>query len=163
PPANVTPPDSNALSTVALPLLQHAVLPPATHLPLPGVAPPLDRDAAQPDLQPDLFARVVVGLLVAIGACGGRPARSRRLLAGAAAFAVASVLAAFARSAEMLIAMRALLGVAGATLAPSTLSLIRNMFHDDHERQFAIGVWIAAFSVGGAVGPLVGGVLLQWF
>src|SRR5690606_21140833 len=60
-------------------------------------------------------------------------------------------------------AMRALLGVAGATLAPSTLSLIRNMFHADDERQSAIGVWIAAFSVGGAVGPLVGGVLLQWF
>ena len=59
--------------------------------------------------------------------------------------------------------MRALLGVAGATLAPSTLSLIRNMFHDEHERQFAIGVWIASFSVGGAIGPLVGGVLLEYF
>ena len=63
----------------------------------------------------------------------------------------------------MLIAMRALLGIAGATLAPSTMSLIRNMFHDEHERQFAIGVWIASFSVGGAIGPLVGGVLLQYF
>jgi len=63
----------------------------------------------------------------------------------------------------MLIAMRALLGVAGATLAPSTMSLIRNMFHDEHERQFAIGVWIASFSVGGAIGPLVGGLLLEWF
>ena len=63
----------------------------------------------------------------------------------------------------MLIAMRALLGIAGATLAPSTMSLIRNMFHDEHERQFAIGVWIASFSIGGAIGPLVGGVVLQWF
>ena len=59
--------------------------------------------------------------------------------------------------------MRALLGIAGATLAPSTMSLIRNMFHDEHERQFAIGVWIASFSVGGAIGPLVGGVVLQFF
>ena len=56
-----------------------------------------------------------------------------------------------------------MLGIAGATLAPSTLSLIRNMFHDAHERQFAIGVWIASFSVGGAIGPLVGGVMLQFF
>ena len=56
-----------------------------------------------------------------------------------------------------------MLGVAGATLAPSTLSLIRNMFHDEHERQLAIGVWIASFSVGGAIGPLVGGVLLEFF
>ena len=59
--------------------------------------------------------------------------------------------------------MRALLGIAGATLAPSTMSLIRNMFHHGHERQFAIGVWIASFSIGGAIGPLVGGVLLEWF
>ena len=63
----------------------------------------------------------------------------------------------------MLVAMRALLGIAGATLAPSTMSLIRNMFHNEQERQFAIGVWIASFSLGGAIGPLVGGVLLQFF
>jgi DHA2 family multidrug resistance protein-like MFS transporter len=63
----------------------------------------------------------------------------------------------------MLIAARALLGVAGATLAPSTLSLIRNMFHDPHERTVAIGVWIASFSAGGAIGPLLGGVVLAFF
>lgn len=63
----------------------------------------------------------------------------------------------------MLIATRALLGVAGATLAPSTLSLIRNMFHDPGERTFAIGVWVTSYSVGGAIGPLIGGLLLQWF
>ena len=63
----------------------------------------------------------------------------------------------------MLIATRALLGIAGATLAPSTLSLIRNMFLDPGQRTVAIGVWIASFSVGGAIGPLVGGVLLEHF
>jgi DHA2 family multidrug resistance protein-like MFS transporter len=76
---------------------------------------------------------------------------------------VASVLAAFARTSTELILMRALLGIAGATLAPSTLSLIRNMFHDEKQRQVAIGVWITAFSVGSAIGPLVGGWLLQYF
>ena len=63
----------------------------------------------------------------------------------------------------MLIATRALLGIAGATVAPSTLSLIRNMFHDDRERTTAISVWIMAYSVGGVIGPLIGGVMLQHF
>src|SRR5438034_7261637 len=63
----------------------------------------------------------------------------------------------------MLIATRALLGVAGATLAPSTLSLIRNMFLDPQQRTVAIGVWVTSYSVGGAIGPLLGGVLLQYF
>ena len=63
----------------------------------------------------------------------------------------------------MLIASRALLGIAGATIAPSTLSLIRNLFHDQEQRTFAIGVWITAYSLGGAVGPLLGGALLEFF
>src|SRR5439155_150726 len=69
----------------------------------------------------------------------------------------------FSRTPEMLIVSRALLGIAGATLAPSTLSLIRNMFHDPRERTTAISVWIMAFSIGGAIGPLLGGVVLQYF
>jgi DHA2 family multidrug resistance protein-like MFS transporter len=73
------------------------------------------------------------------------------------------VLTAFSTSSEMLIASRALLGLAGATIAPSTLSLIRNMFHDDSQRTFAIGIWITSFSLGGAIGPVLGGVLLEFF
>src|ERR1044071_3926098 len=92
-----------------------------------------------------------------------RIGRRRLLMIGAAAFGVASVIAAFSTSAEMLIATRALLGIAGATLAPSTLSLIRNMFLDPQQRTVAIGVWVTSFSVGAAIGPLLGGVLLQYF
>ena len=73
------------------------------------------------------------------------------------------MLAAFSVKAEMLIATRAMLGVAGATLTPSTLSLIRNMFHDDHQRTAAIGIWATSFSVGGVIGPIVGGLLLEYF
>src|SRR5262249_36126312 len=94
---------------------------------------------------------------------GDRIGRRRLLLIGAAAFGVASLFAAFARSAPMLIAARAVLGVAGATLAPSTLSLIRNMFADPDQRRFAIGVWITSYSVGGMIGPLIGGVVLNHF
>jgi DHA2 family multidrug resistance protein-like MFS transporter len=82
---------------------------------------------------------------------------------GAAAFGAASVLAAFSTTPALLIAARALLGVAGATLAPSTLSLIRNMFHDAHQRTVAISVWIMSYSAGAAIGPLVGGALLEYF
>src|SRR5438132_1143322 len=98
-----------------------------------------------------------------MGTLGDRIGRRRLLLMGAAAFGVASVIAAFSTTAEMLIATRALLGVAGATLAPSTLSLIRNMFLDPQQRTIAIGVWVTSYSVGGAIGPLLGGVLLQYF
>src|SRR5919109_3700632 len=106
---------------------------------------------------------MIAGSLITMGTLGDRIGRRRLLLAGAAAFAVASVLAAWSTSAGMLIAARALLGVAGATLAPSTLSLVRSMFADPRQRTVAVAVWISSFSAGGAVGPLAGGVLLEWF
>jgi MFS transporter, DHA2 family, multidrug resistance protein len=111
----------------------------------------------------DIYGFLVAGLLITMGTLGDRIGRRRLLLFGAGAFGAASMIAAFSRTPEMLIASRALLGIAGATLAPSTLSLIRNMFHDDQQRTVAIGVWITSFSVGAAIGPLVGGVLLESF
>ncbi|MEZ5296926.1 MAG: MFS transporter [Ilumatobacteraceae bacterium] len=109
----------------------------------------------------DVYSFVLAGLLVTMGIVGDRIGRRRLLLLGAAGFSVASVLAAFAPNAEALIAARALLGVAGATLMPSTLALIRNVFTDDGERQLAIAIWAVAFSVGAAIGPIVGGFLLD--
>ena len=111
----------------------------------------------------DIYGFMVAGSLITMGTLGDRIGRRRLLLLGAALFGVASVLAAFSRTAEMLIATRALLGVAGATVAPSTLSLIRNMFHDAHQRTIAIGVWVTSYSLGSVVGPLLGGVLLEYF
>jgi MFS transporter, DHA2 family, multidrug resistance protein len=128
--------------------------------------------ALSEDLQPsssqllwivDIYGFMVAGLLITMGTLGDRIGRRRLLLIGAAAFGLASLFAALSTSAEMLIAARALLGVAGATLAPSTLSLLRNMFHDPRQRTFAIGVWITSFSAGAAVGPLIGGLLLERF
>jgi len=129
--------------------------------------PALSRDLRPSSVQllwiVDIYGFVLAGSLVTMGTLGDRIGRRRLLLAGAAAFAGASVLAAESTSPGMLIAARALLGVAGATIAPSTLSLIRNMFLDPKQRTVAVGVWISSFSAGGAVGPLLGGVLLQWF
>src|SRR5688572_30257161 len=111
----------------------------------------------------DIYGFLVAGLLITMGTLGDRIGRRRLLLAGAAGFALASLLAAFSTSAEMLIAARAILGIAGATIAPSTLSLIFTMFLDQKQRSTAIGLWIAAYSAGSAVGPILGGLLLEFF
>ncbi|MBA3359971.1 MAG: MFS transporter [Acidimicrobiia bacterium] len=111
----------------------------------------------------DIYGFVVAGSLITMGTLGDRIGRRKLLLIGAAAFAVISILAAFAPNARMLILARALLGLAGATVAPSTLSLIFNMFEDPRERSVAIGWWVAAFSAGAAVGPIAGGFLLEQF
>lgn len=109
----------------------------------------------------DIYGFVVAGSLITMGTLGDRIGRRRLLLIGAAAFGVASAVAAFSRSAEMLIASRAVLGLAGATLAPSTLSLIRNMFLDPKQRAVAVGVWISSYSAGAVIGPPLGGLLLE--
>ena len=111
----------------------------------------------------DIYGFLVAGLLITMGTLGDRIGRRKLLLGGAAFFALASLLAAFSTSSEMLIASRAVMGIAGATIAPSTLSLIFTMFLDPKQRTTAIGFWIAAYSAGGAIGPVLGGVLLEFF
>lgn len=111
----------------------------------------------------DVYPLVLAALLVTMGSLGDRIGRRRILLVGAAGFAAVSVVAAFVPSASMLIAARALLGVFGAMLMPATLSLIRNIFTDATERRTAIAVWASGFSAGAALGPMVGGWLLQHF
>ncbi|MFG1858154.1 MFS transporter [Actinomadura geliboluensis] len=111
----------------------------------------------------DVYSFVIAGLLVSMGSLGDRIGRKRILLVGSTAFGAVSVLNAYATTPELMIAARALLGVAGATLMPATLALIRNLFHDPRERSLAIGVWGAAASAGMAVGPIVGGLLLEHF
>jgi DHA2 family multidrug resistance protein-like MFS transporter len=111
----------------------------------------------------DIYGFVLAGLLITMGALGDRIGRRRLLLVGAVGFSAASLLAAYAPSAEALIAARAVLGIAGATLMPSTGGLIRNMFHDARQRGTAIGIWSGVMGAGIAVGPLISGVLLEHF
>lgn len=162
-PAKATPREWWGLAVIALPCMVYAMDMTVLNLALPVISTELKPSAAQLLWMVDIYGFLVAGFLITMGNLGDRIGRRKLLLIGAAAFGLASLIAAFSTSAEMLIAMRALLGVAGATLAPSTMSLIRNMFHDEEQRRFAIGVWIAGFSMGAAIGPLVGGALLQWF
>jgi DHA2 family multidrug resistance protein-like MFS transporter len=151
------------LAVLALACVVYAMDLTVLHLAVPHLSADLEPSSAQLLWIADIYGFMVAGALITMGTLGDRIGRRRLLLIGAAAFALASFLAAFSTSAEMLIVARALLGIAGATIAPSTLSLIRNLFHDPGQRTFAIGVWITAYSLGGAVGPLLGGVLLEFF
>src|SRR5580693_9534793 len=124
------------------------------------------------DLQPsstqqlwifDIYGFVLAGLLITMGSLGDRIGRRRLLLFGALCFSVASLGAAYSHSAGELIAARAVQGIAGATLMPSTLALIRNMFHDEQQRRTAIGIWTGATMGGIALGPVLSGFLLEHF
>jgi len=126
------------------------------YLALPALSADLQPSSAQLLWIVDIYGFLIAGSLITMGTLGDRIGRRRLLLIGAAAFGIASTIAAFSKSAEMLIATRALLGVAGATLMPSTLALIRNMFHDEAERSTAISVWMTSFMAGSAIGPLLG-------
>src|SRR5256885_2581936 len=140
------------LAVIALPCLLYSMDLTVLNLAVPQLSADLKPTSSQLLWIVDIYGFMVAGSLITMGTLGDRIGRRRLLLVGAGAFGVASVLAAFSASAAMLIATRALLGVAGATLAPSTLSLIRNMFLDPGERSFAIGVWITSYSAGGAIG-----------
>jgi DHA2 family multidrug resistance protein-like MFS transporter len=133
------------------------------YLALPSLTRDLHPSSAQLLWISDIYGFMLAGFLITMGTLGDRIGRRRLLLIGAAAFGAASVFAAFASSVAMLILARALLGIAASTLAPSTLSLIRNMFLDPRQRTLAIGIWVTSFSVGAALGPALGGLLLQFF
>jgi len=151
------------LAVIALPSLLYSMDLTVLYLAVPSLTEDLQPSASQLLWITDIYGFLIAGLLITMGTLGDRIGRRRLLMIGAAGFGAASVLAAFSTSPEMLIAARALLGVAAATLAPSTLSLIRNMFHDSRQRTIAIGLWVTSYSAGAAIGPLAGGVLLEHF
>ncbi|MER7585401.1 MFS transporter [Kitasatospora sp. NPDC097691] len=111
----------------------------------------------------DMYSFLLAGLLITMGSLGDRIGRRRLLMIGAAGFIGASLLAAWSNDANQLIAARALLGAAGATVMPSTLALIRNMFHDPKQRQVALGAWGGILTAGATLGPVAGGLLLDHF
>jgi MFS transporter, DHA2 family, multidrug resistance protein len=151
------------LAAIALPCMLYSMDLTVIDLALPSLGRALKPTSAELLWIVDIYGFLLAGSLITMGILGDRIGRRRLLLLGAAGFGVASILAAFATSATTLIAARGLLGIAGATIAPSTLSLIRNLFEDARERTVAIGVWATSFSTGAAIGPPVGGLLLGHF
>jgi DHA2 family multidrug resistance protein-like MFS transporter len=162
-PARATRREWVGLAVLTLAALVYAMDLTVLNLAIPRISAELRPTSAQLLWIIDIYGFLVAGLLITMGTLGDRIGRRKLLLGGAAGFALASLLAAFSTSAEMLIASRAIMGIAGATVAPSTLSLIFTMFLDPKQRTTAIGFWIAAYSAGGAIGPVLGGVLLEFF
>ncbi|MEV0551597.1 MFS transporter [Nocardia salmonicida] len=162
-PPRATPREWAGLGVLALALLLLAVDATVLDLAVPAISADLAPSTPQLLWIIDVYSFVLAGLLVVMGNLGDRIGRRRLLLIGAVGFGIASALAAWAVSPEMLIAARVLQGVAGATLMPATLGLIRSMFQDARQRTMAIGVWSAMAGGGAAAGPLVGGWLLEHF
>jgi DHA2 family multidrug resistance protein-like MFS transporter len=151
------------LAVLALPCILYSMDLTVLNLAVPSLSAELKPGAAELLWIVDIYGFLVAGSLITMGTLGDRIGRRKLLMIGAGAFGLASIAAAFAGSAAQLIAARALLGIAAATLAPSTLSLIRNMFHDPAQRTVAVSVWVMSYSAGAAIGPLIGGVLLEHF
>ncbi|MEV6488511.1 MFS transporter [Actinoplanes sp. NPDC051633] len=151
------------LAVLVLPCLLVAMDAHVLNLAVPKIAADLRPSPAQLLWIVDGYVFLVAGALLAMGALGDRVGRRRLLLVGVSFFAVASLVAAFAGTATELVVARMLMGLAGASLMPSTLALIRGMFPDGRRRTVALGVWAASFSLGGLLGPVVGGVFLEAF
>lgn len=152
-----------ALAVLMLPVLLVSVDNTVLSFALPDISLALQPTSVQQLWIVDAYSLVLAALLVTMGTLGDRFGRRRILLIGATGFALLSALSAFAPTAGWLIAGRAATAVFGAMLMPATLSLIRNIFTDHAQRRIAIAVWAAMFSAGAALGPIVGGVLLEHF
>ncbi|GAA1997190.1 MFS transporter [Catenulispora subtropica] len=151
------------MAVLALPTLMAALDIGVLYLALPRMSADLHADATEQLWITDLYGFMIAGFLITMGSLGDRIGRRRLLMIGAAGFGLASVLSAFSTSPGMLIAARALLGVAGATLSPSTLALISNMFRDPRQMGLAISLWAGCQFGGAALGPVVGGLMLEHF
>jgi MFS transporter, DHA2 family, multidrug resistance protein len=152
-----------ALAVLLLPTLLVSIDNTVLSFALPAIATDLEPTSIEQLWMVDAYPLVLAALLVTMGTLGDRFGRRRMLLIGATGFGVVSVLAAFAPTAALLIAARAGMGVFGAMLMPSTLSLLRSVFLDRDQRRIAVAVWAAGFSAGAALGPIVGGFLLEHF
>jgi DHA2 family multidrug resistance protein-like MFS transporter len=151
------------LAVLALPTLLLSLDISVLYLALPHLSAQLGADSVEQLWIMDIYTFMLAGFLITLGTLGDRIGRRKLLLVGAALFGIASAFAAYSTTTEMLIIARAVMGISGATLMPSTLALISNMFLNTKQRGVAIGVWASCMMVGAAIGPIVGGLLLESF
>lgn len=152
-----------ALATLILPVIVVSMDLTVLYLAVPELSRDLKPSGTQLLWIMDVYGFVLASLLIAAGRCGDIIGRRRLLVIGAILFGAASLAASTSPTAEWLTGARALMGLGGATLMPSTLALIRTTFTDEQQRSQAIGLWTAAFAVGGAIGPIIAGMLLEFF
>ncbi|OIK01965.1 MFS transporter [Streptomyces sp. MUSC 14] len=152
-----------ALGVLMLPLLLVSMDVSVLYFATPAISADLHPSGTQQLWIFDVYGFVLAGLLMTMGSLGDRIGRRRLLLTGAAAFGGASLLAAYATSAAALIAARAILGIGGATLMPSTMALLRTMFTDPAQRAKAIGLWSGVMTGGIALGSVMSGILVEHF
>ncbi|WP_445954665.1 MFS transporter [Streptomyces sp. LNU-CPARS28] len=152
-----------ALAVLMLPLLLVSMDVSVLYFAVPAINADLEPTGTQQLWIFDIYAFVLAGLLMTMGSLGDRVGRRKLLLCGAAAFGAASLTAAYASSPELLIAARAVLGIGGATLMPSTLALVRTLFRDPGQRATAIGIWSGVLVAGVALGSVLSGLLVEFF
>ncbi|WP_406495657.1 MFS transporter [Streptomyces sp. NBC_01604] len=152
-----------AFGVLMLPLLLVSMDVSVLYFAIPAISADLEPSGTQQLWIFDIYAFVLAGLLMTMGSLGDRIGHRRLLLIGAAAFGAASLVAAYANSAETLIAARAVLGIGGATLMPSTIALTRTLFTDPGQRAKAIGMWSGVMTAGIALGSVMSGVLVEYF
>ncbi|MEU0115642.1 MFS transporter [Streptomyces bobili] len=163
PPAHAGHREWTALGVLMLPLLLVSMDVSVLYFAIPAISADLEPSGTQQLWIFDIYGFVLAGLLMTMGSVGDRIGRRRLLLIGAAAFGAASLTAAYADSAETLILARAVLGIGGATLMPSTMALIRTMFTDAGQRAKAIALWSGVMTAGVALGSVMSGVLVEYF
>lgn len=152
-----------ALIVLCLPLMVVSMDVSVLFFAAPAIAADLHPTATQQLWIFDVYGFILAGLLLTMGAVGDRIGRRRLLMMGSVGFALCSVFAAYAQTADALILARGILGIAGSTLMPSTLALVRTMFQDPTQRAKALSVWSAVMASGVTIGPIIGGLLLDSF
>lgn len=152
-----------ALTVLCLPLMVVSMDVSVLFFAAPAIAADLQPTATQQLWIFDIYGFILAGLLLTMGAVGDRIGRRRLLMIGSVGFALCSLFAAYAHSAGTLILARGILGIAGSTLMPSTIAIVRTMFQDDAQRTKAMSIWSAVMASGVTVGPIIGGLLIQSF